>query len=199
MSEVYGRSLGGSSSETTARGETPKFSLARRDEREAAAREEPPHRDRSIAISLHEANSWREVSSPAILHPPYLCSYGVVVHPRVARGPLSRGGALPAPWTLVLTSTCCAAGEQPGSAACCSRFNREDGHQRPGASAPCCRRSTPARPAASSRWSWSPPPPPPSSSWIAHVVLGVCQPGPTSPPPPALLPPPALEAAWPGT
>ena len=27
-------------------------------------------------------------------------SHGVVVHPRVVRGPLSRGGALPAPWTL---------------------------------------------------------------------------------------------------
>ena len=44
MSEVYGRSLGGSSSETKARGENPKFNLARRDEREAAAHEEPPHR-----------------------------------------------------------------------------------------------------------------------------------------------------------
>ena len=57
-----------------ARGENPKFNLAKCDEREAAAHEEPPHRDRSIAISLHEANSWREVSSPAILHPPILCS-----------------------------------------------------------------------------------------------------------------------------
>ena len=36
-------------------------------------------------------------------------SYGVVVHPRVVRGPLGRGGALPAPWTLVdhmCTCTC---------------------------------------------------------------------------------------------
>ena len=73
----------------------------------------------------------------------------------MARGELTHE---PAPPFSVLTGTCCVAGEQPGSAACCSRCNREDGHQRPGASAPCCRRSTPARPAASSRWSWSPPP-----------------------------------------
>ena len=57
-----------------ARGENPKFKLVRRAEREAAAHEEPPYRDRSVAISLHEANSWREVSSPAILHPPFLRS-----------------------------------------------------------------------------------------------------------------------------
>ena len=57
-----------------ARAQNPKFNHGTRDEREAAAHEEPPYRDRSVAIALHEANSWREVSSPAILHPPFLRS-----------------------------------------------------------------------------------------------------------------------------
>ena len=74
MSEVYGRSLGGASSEIMARAQNPKFNHGTGDEREAAAHEEPPYRDRSVDIALHEANSWREVSSPAILHPPILCS-----------------------------------------------------------------------------------------------------------------------------
>ena len=62
VSEVYGRSLGGSSSEIMARAQNPKFNHGTRDEREAAAHEEPPYRDRSVDIALHEANSWREVS-----------------------------------------------------------------------------------------------------------------------------------------
>ena len=41
VSEVYGRSLVGASSETMARGETPNFNLAKRDEREPAAHEAP--------------------------------------------------------------------------------------------------------------------------------------------------------------
>ena len=57
-----------------ARAQNPKFNHGTRDEREAAAHEEPPYRDRSVDIALHEANSWREVSSPMILHPPYLRS-----------------------------------------------------------------------------------------------------------------------------
>ena len=74
MSEVYGRSLGGASSEIMARGQNPNFSRAKHGERERAAHEDTPHRDRGIAISPREANSWQEVSSPAILHPPILCS-----------------------------------------------------------------------------------------------------------------------------
>ena len=65
---------GGASTETMARGEIPKFNLAKRDEREAAAHEAPPHRDGDVTISPREANSWREASSPVILHPPFLCS-----------------------------------------------------------------------------------------------------------------------------
>ena len=100
------------------------------------------------------------------------------------RGEFTRDSAPP---YYVLTSTCCAAGEQPGSAACCSRFNREDGHQRPGASpAPCCRRSTPVWPAASSRWSLVAAAAA-ASNFVLDcprcTALGVCQHGPTSPPP----------------
>ena len=103
---------------------------------------------------------------------------------QVARGEFIRE---PAPLFSALMCTCCVAGEQlvrPPRTTCWSRFNRQGDHQRPGAAAPCCTRSTPAWPAASSRRSWSPPPPPPPSScWIAHVAPGVCQPGPTIPPP----------------
>ena len=74
MSEVYGRSLGGASSETMARGQNPNFSRAKHGERERAAHEDTPHRDRDAAFSLREANRWREVSSPVILHPPFLRS-----------------------------------------------------------------------------------------------------------------------------
>ena len=51
-----------------ARGENPKFNLAKCDEREAVAHEAPPHRDGDVTISPREANSWREVSSPMNLH-----------------------------------------------------------------------------------------------------------------------------------
>ena len=57
-----------------ARGENPNFKLAKRDERERAAHEAPSQRDRGIAISLREANSWRAVSSSVTLHPPFLRS-----------------------------------------------------------------------------------------------------------------------------
>ena len=63
--------MGGASSETKARGEHPKLNLAKCDEREAAAHEAPPHRDGDVTISPREANSWREVSSPMVLHPPF--------------------------------------------------------------------------------------------------------------------------------
>ena len=66
--------LGGASSEIMARGQNPNFSRAKHGERERAAHEAPPHRDRGIAISLREANSWREVSSSVNLHPPFLRS-----------------------------------------------------------------------------------------------------------------------------
>ena len=74
VSELYRRSLVGASSERMAKGEHVNCNLAKRDEREAAAHEAPPHCDGDVALSLREANSWREVSSPAILHPPILCS-----------------------------------------------------------------------------------------------------------------------------
>ena len=50
------------------REDTPKFNLAKCDEREAAADEAPPHRDGDVTITPREANTWREVSSPANLH-----------------------------------------------------------------------------------------------------------------------------------
>ena len=56
MSEVYGRSLGDASTGKMARGETLNFNLAKRDEREAAAHEAPPHRDGDVTISPREAN-----------------------------------------------------------------------------------------------------------------------------------------------
>ena len=66
------RSMEGHWGATKARGEITKFSLAERDEREAAAHEAPPQRDGDATNSPREANSWREVSSPMTLHPPYL-------------------------------------------------------------------------------------------------------------------------------
>ena len=148
----------GASSERTQGGENRNFNSPEHDDRDGAALEAPAHRDRDAAISLREANSSRAVRSPMSLHPPFCTP----------------------------TCTFCVAGELLGAAAPTthwSRFNRQDGHQQPGAAAPCCRGSNPACPAASSRRSWPPPPPPPPSSrWMPCFAAGVCQLRPVSPP-----------------
>ena len=149
----------GASTERTQGGENRDFSSPKQDDRDRAALEAPAHRDRDAAISLREANSSRAVRSPMSLHPPFCTP----------------------------TCTFCVAGELLGAASTTTRwtrFNRQGEHQRPGAAAPCWRRSTPAWPAASSRRSWPPPLPPPASlRRVPCFAPGVWQPGAASPPP----------------
>ena len=104
--------------------------LSQHDERGRAALEEPAHRERDGHFSLREANSSRAVSLPMKVHPPPAHSMLYVLW-QVRR--------------LV----------QPPRTTSWSRFNRQDGHQRPGAAAPAWRASSARRLTAPSSRCWS--------------------------------------------